>query len=306
MKFKHSKEFSIGLSVIIALVIVYFGIEYLKGNNVFKPANYYTTTYSEVAGLAQSAPVMLNGYKVGIVRDVAYEYTNLGHVKVEMSLDKELRLPQGTIAELSTDMLGTTSIVLKLGSGKDLLPSGSELPGVQTPSLMGNVTENLLPAIGNIVPKIDSLVTSLNALASNPALAASLTHIEGAMANIESSSTQLNKVMHKMPPLANDATVVMTNVKEMSGNLNTIASDLTTLSAQLKKLPVDSTMNGVYQAVATINDLLKRLNSSDSSLGLLLNDPVLYNNLTGASASLDSLLRDVKKNPKRYISIKLL
>lgn len=306
MKFKHSKEFSIGLSVIIALVIVYFGIEYLKGNNVFKAANYYTTTYSEVSGLAQSAPVMLNGYKVGIVREVAYDYANLGHVKVEMSLDKELRLPEGTTAELSTDLLGTTSIVLKLGTGKTLLPTGAELPGAQAPSLMGNVTDNLLPAVGKIMPKIDSLVTSLNTLASNPALAASLSHMEVAMANIEASSIQLNAVMHKMPPLATDATVVMSNVKEMSTNLNTITTDLTTLSAQLKELPVDSTMNGVYQAVTTVNNILKRLNSSDSSLGMLLNDPVLYNNLANASASLDSLLRDVKKNPKRYISIKLL
>lgn len=306
MKIRHSKEFAIGLSVLVALVVVYFGIEYLKGNNIFKPANYYYTTYTDVAGLAQSAPVSLNGYKVGMVREIEYQYDNPGHVRVEMSLDKELSLPEGTQAVLVTDMLGTSSIELRLGTGKKYCEVGSEIPGIKTAGLMGSVTEDILPAVGDIVPKIDSLITSLNALVGSPALRSSLDHLEIALANIEAGSAKLNLAMNNVPGITADATTVMANVKQMSASLNTIAGDLTAVSSQLKNMPIQSTVDNLYQTSQSIKSLMSKLDGKDSSLGMLLNDRELYNNLNNASASLDSLLRDVKKNPKRYISIKLL
>ena len=306
MKFKYSKEFTIGLSVIAAGFVVYFGIEYLKGNNILKPANYYYATYNNVAGLAQSAPVTLNGYKVGLVRDINYDYAHPGNVIVEMSLDKELRLPEGTKAILATDMLGTASIELKLGTSSNYEAIGANLATEKAAGLMSGITEDILPTVGQIMPKIDSLITSLNALASDPALRQSLGHLESAMANIESSSEKLNQVMSRMPGVANDATTVMANVKTMSTSLNTIASDLTTVSAQIKDMPLEQTMTNVMQASESLKGLMAQLNNQNSSLGLLMNDAQLYNNLNNASASLDSLLQDVKKNPKRYISIKLL
>lgn len=306
MKFKHSKEFSIGLSVIIALVILYVGIEYLKGNNIFKASNYYYVTYDNVAGLSQSAPVNLNGFKVGLVREIEYEYNNPGHIKVELSLNKELRLPKGTRAVFVTDMLGTSSIDLRLGSGNEYHSIGDSLIAGQSTGLMDAVTDNILPAVGQIIPKIDSLVSSLNTLVSDPALKMSMNHLQVAMANIEASSKRLNEVMTTMPALAGDARIVMGNVKEMSASLNTIATDLTTVSGELKEMPLTATMENVYQVSDNLKKLIGQLDSPDSSLGLLLKDPTLYKNLTGASASLDSLLIDVKKNPKRYINIKLL
>lgn len=306
MKIRHSKEFAIGLSVIVALVVVYFGIEYLKGNNIFKPANYYYTTYSDVAGLAQSAPVNLNGYKVGMVREIEYQYDNPGHVRVEMSLDKELSLPNGTQAILVTDMLGTSSIELRLGTDKGYCEVGSELPGIKSAGLMGSVTDDILPAVGEIVPKIDSLVSSLNALVASPALRSSLDHLDAALANVEAGSSKLNQAMAAVPGIATDATFVMANAKEISTSLNTIANDLTAVSSQLKDMPIQSTVDNLYQTSQSIKSLMSKLDGNNSSLGMLLNDSGLYNNLNNASASLDSLLRDVKKNPKRYISIKLL
>ncbi len=306
MKFKHSKEFSIGLSVIIALVVLFFGIEFLKGKNIFKAANYYYATYTNVAGLSQSAPVNLNGFKVGLVREIEYEYDNLGHVKVEMSLNKELRLPKGTKAVLVTDMLGTASIELRLGPDKTTHEIGDELIGEQSSGLMNAVTDNILPAVGDIMPKIDTLITSLNTLVNDPALRISMGHLQAAMANIEASSARLSEVMNTMPALAGDARTVMGNVKELTVSLNNIAGDLNTVSGEIKEIPLTATMNNIYQTSESLKKLIGQLNSPDSSLGLLLNDPTLYRNLTGASASLDSLLIDVKKNPKRYISIKLL
>lgn len=299
MKFKHSKEFTIGLSVIVALVVMYFGIEYLKGNNVIKPANYYYTTYNNVTGLAQSAPVTINGFKVGLVREMTYDYENPGYINVEMSLEKGLQLPKDTKAALKTDMLGTSSIELILGSSAEYIEIGGKISGIQTESLMSGITEDILPSVSNIMPKIDSLITSLNTLASDPALKQTIGNLESTMANLEATSEKLNKVMGKIPGIADDASATMTNVKEISTNLNTF-------TAQLKDMPIDSTMMNIQQTSESLKDLLARLNSKDSSVGMLLNDGQLYHNLNNASASLDSLLRDVKKNPKRYISIKLL
>ena len=101
MKKLLSKELIIGASVLLSLLILFFGIDYLKGINVFKSANYYYASYTNVAGLTQSAPVTLNGYKIGLVREINYEYDNPGHVLVEISLDKQLKVPVGTKAPLS-------------------------------------------------------------------------------------------------------------------------------------------------------------------------------------------------------------
>lgn len=299
MKFKHSKEFTIGLCVIAALAVVYFGIEYLKGNNVLKPTNYYYATYNNVAGLAQSAPVTINGFKIGLVREIKYDYNNPGNINVEMSLEKNLRLPDDTKAMLVTDMLGTSSIELALGSSPNFLEVGEKLTGIQAASLMSGITENTLPSINKIIPKVDSLITSLNALASDPALKHTLGSLESTMTNLESTSAKLNNVMGKIPGIADDASVTMSNVKDISSNLNTF-------SAQLKEMPLDSTMINIMQTSESLKELMIRLNSKESSVGMLLNDGQFYQNLNNASASLDSLLRDVKKNPKRYISIKLL
>lgn len=299
MKFKHSKEFTIGLCVIAAIAVLFFGIEYLKGNNLLKPANYYYATYTNVAGLAQSAPVSINGFKVGVVREISYDYAKPGNINVEMSLDKALRLPIDTKAVLTTDMLGTSAIELILGTSSEYHEVGNTLIASRGESLMSGITENVMPSVSNILPKIDSLITSLNALASDPSLKQTLGSLESTMANLEATSEKLNKVMSTIPNIANDASVTMGNVKEISSNLNTF-------SAQLKDMPLDSTMTNVMQTSESLKELMARLNAKDSSLGMILNDDQLYRNLNNATASLDSLLQDVKKNPKRYISIKLL
>lgn len=302
---KLPKTFVIGLCVIIALLVMVFGINFLKGVNMFKASNYYYASYTNVAGLSLSAPVTINGYKVGLVREIQYAYDNPGHIKIELSLDKELRLTKGTKAILVTDMLGTSSIELVMGPEKSYLEVGSELIGQGASGLMDNVTKDLLPGITAMIPKIDSLLTALTAVASNPAIGTSLDHLNATLVHMEGASKQLNALMASMPGIVNDAGATMTNVRSMSTNLNTISNDLTEVSGTLKTLPLDATMQNVLEASKSLNEVLANIDNPNSSLGALLNDRQLYNNLSNASASLDSLLIDVKKNPKRYISLKL-
>lgn len=299
MKTMQKKELMIGLTVLITLLILFFGIDYLKGVNVFKAANYYYASYTNVAGLAQSAPVTVNGYKVGLVREINYEYDNPGHVRVELSLDRKLQLPVGTEAVLVTDMLGTSSIELKMGRESQMHKVGDKLIGTNAVGLMDNVTKDLLPAVSSALPKIDSLLTAVTAIVSDPALLGAVKRLDAVMANLERSTSALSSTMARTPAIASDAQTTMANVRQIS-------SDLTEVTAAIRKMPLDSAMANVQSLTERLNQISGQLQSRDSSLGLLLNDPSLYNSLTAAVGSLDSLLQDVKRHPKRYISIKLL
>ncbi len=303
---KFSKELKIGVSVLITLLILIFGIDYLKGINLFKASNYYYASYTNVAGLAQSAPITVNGYKVGLVREIEYEYDNPGHVKVELSLDKKLKIPVGTEAVLVTDMLGTSSIELKMGSENNFHNVGDKLIGKNAAGLMENVTQDLMPTIGAILPKVDSLLTAATTIATDSALLSSVKRLDNIMANLERSTSQLARVMTAAPTIVNEAGATMSNVKEISSKLVSISDDMAVMSQQLRNSPFDSTLNNVNKISASLAEITQTLNSNQSSLGLLINDPAVYNNLNNAVESLDALLKDVKANPKRYISIKLL
>ncbi|WP_297061470.1 MlaD family protein [uncultured Duncaniella sp.] len=303
MKKLFSREIIIGASVLIALLALVFGINYLKGVNIFKAANYYYASYTNVTGLAQSAPVTLNGYKVGLVRDISYEYDNPGHVKVEISLDRQLLLPEGTSAVIVTDMLGTSTIELKMGTSPNLLEVGSKIAGVEGSGLMDKVSTELMPSIMQIAPHIDSLVVALTAVAADPALVSSVKRLDAIMANLEATTTQLNRAV---PALLKNTNATMANVSEISANISQVSKTLAVLSDDLKNLPLDSTVNNLKNITANLDEATSKLNSTNSSLGLLLNDPGLYHNLNNSAAHVDSILIDLKKQPKRYIpSIKI-
>lgn len=299
MKKIFRKEVIIGLIVIAAMAILFIGIDFLKGVNVFKAANYYYVSFDNVQGLAQSAPVTVNGFKVGLVREISYEYDNPGHILVEISLDRELKLPQGTKAVLDTDLLGTASISLDMATGSSYHEVGDHLIGVVPRGMMENVSEDLLPSVASIIPKVDTLLTSVNTLVASPELAMSIKRLDQITANLESTTRQLDRLMATLPPITS-------NISSITGNLNTASADLTTLSANMSRVPIDSIGRNVQELTANLEALSRQLNDPNSSLGLLTKDPALYNNLNAAVASLDSLLIDVKRNPKRYISIKLL
>lgn len=296
---KIRKEITIGICVIIALCVLFFGIDFLKGINVFKPANYYTASYTNVNGLAVSAPVTINGYKIGLVRSIDYEYDNPGHVAVEFSLDKELKLPKGSKAVIVCDMLGTATVQLQLSDNAEFYNVGDKIESETASGLMDGLSTDIMPGVANIFPKVDSLLTSINKLASDPAIAASVKRLDAITANLEATMTALNKSVKALPS-------VMGNVEATTQNVSTITGNLAYVSEELKTVPLDSCMVSIQQTANNLRQLTEELNNPNSSLGLLMNDPALYNNLNNTVKSLDSLFIDIKKNPKRYINIKLL
>lgn len=297
---KLSKEFVIGISVIVALVILFFGIDYLKGINLFKPGNYYVVTYNNVAGLEVAAPVTLDGFKVGQVREINFDYDNPGNIEVLLALDKSLKVPEDTKAVISSTLLNGSNIVLKLGKSKKNVEIGGKIHGETASDMMSSLSDNLLPSVQNILPKVDSLLLNLNKLVGDPALLKSIQSLEGITNNIDLASQRLNLLMSREVP------AILGNASHVAYNLDTITRDLSILSSQLKELPVASTMNNVNDITANLAQFSRQLNNANSSLGKIMNDPELYNRINKVTADVDSLILDLQKNPKRYISIKLL
>ncbi len=293
------RNFIIGLCVLVALAILFFGLEFLKGVNVFKPANYYSASYTNVAGLQVSAPVSINGFKVGQVSNIQYEYDNPGHVLVEMSLDKALKIPQGTKAVIEADLLGTATVHLVMSSSNDYHNVGDKLIGETASGMMESVSQDLMPGVTRILPTVDTLLSNVNTLVADPALAASIARLDNITATLASTLDRLDRSMKTLPD-------VMNNVNGITANLDTMSRNLCSLSARLDEAGIDKTLANVQEISRELKELTAALNSEESSVGQLMHDPELYNNLNNAAASLDSLLIDVKKNPKRYISIKLL
>ncbi|MCF0220242.1 MAG: MCE family protein [Muribaculaceae bacterium] len=298
---RFKKELVIGVMVVVSIVILVFGIDYLKGVNIFHTANYYFATYENVAGLTQSAPVTINGFRIGQVRELKYEFDNPGHVRVELDIDPKLRLPKGTKAVLSSSLLGSAGIVLVCGTSNEYYESGATIEGVVDPGVMGAVTEELMPAAADMLPKLDSILTAVNRLVSDPALVAAVQSLDNIAAGLETSTQSLAIAMKPVPALTNDAAAAMVDVKVLAANLEKISNDLAEVSAALKEAPIGSTLNNVGKLSENLVALSNQLNNPNSSLGLLMRDPKLYNNLNSCVAHIDSVLVDLKKRPKDYI-----
>lgn len=299
MKKLIRKETVIGACVLIALAILFFGIEYLKGVSIFKPSNYYYVVYENVNGLQVSAPVTVNGFKIGQVDNVELMYDNPGHVLVEISLDKKFQIPVNSKALISSDLLGTASIIIDMSKDTAYYAPGDTIPGSKSSGMMDKVTDQLLPGVTDILPKVDSILTNVNELTGNPALGSTLKNVEELTSALNSMTKSLNASAKAVPEVIGGVNSVVTSV-------DSLVADLNALSSKLATAPIDSTVANFNKISEDIAVLTSRLKDPDSTLGNLLNDSGLYDNLNNAAQSIDSLLIDIRKNPKRYINIKLL
>ncbi|MBO5747632.1 MAG: MCE family protein [Muribaculaceae bacterium] len=300
MKKIATKEFIIGLCVMIALVVLFFGIDFLRGINLFQPTNYYHASYSNVAGLEVAAPVTVDGYKVGQVREINFNYENPGIVDVVIAVDEKLSLPVDSRAVIESGLMSGASVKIIMGKESAKIPVGGEVQTAVIPDLMSALSTDVMPNVGNILAQVDSLVRNLNTLIADPALANAVKSLDAITANVELATVGLNNTMNNQLP------GIMDNAGKITTNLDVVVNDLAVLSAQLKALPLQSTMDNVNATTANLSTFSAQLNDKNSTLGMLMNDPQLYNQLNRVTADIDSLIVDIKRNPKRYISIKLL
>lgn len=288
---KFTKEIKIALVSIVGIVVLFFGLQFLKGLSVFSSDNSYYVAFSDATGLSESAPVYANGYRVGVVKALNYNYNPQGKIIAEMGINKQMRIPRGSKAELASDLLGNIKINLVLSDNPlDMITVGDTIPGGPEQGVMSKVAA-MVPTIEQMLPKLDSIMASLNALLADPALRNTLHNVEGMTANLDATSRDLRALSGS---LNRDVPGIMTKADSVLGNTQQ-------LTANLSEIDVAQMMNKVDQTLKNVQEMTDRLNSDEGTLGLLMRDKKLYNNLTSTAADADSLLIDFKAHPKRYI-----
>ncbi|MBO5699285.1 MAG: MCE family protein [Bacteroidaceae bacterium] len=293
------KEVKIALTAIVAVVLFYIGLNFLKGINVFTSTNSYYVKFKDVVGLTVSSPVLANGYAVGIVRDIHYNYAENSDVLVKVELNTNMRVPEGTYAELETSMMGSVTLHLVPGLNPvSFLEPGDTVLGGMRQGMMEKAGE-MMPTVMNMLPKVDSIMHNVNRITGDSALLMMVQNLALITTNLQKTTQQLDQMMnHQIPTL-------MTNVNQVAENLNKITGQVAQSDLQGTMGALQSTMKNAEQLTAQLNlltsDLNQRISSEDNTLGLLLNNRGLYENLSNTAASADSLLQDMKQRPGRYI-----
>lgn len=292
-KFKLNKESRIGLTVIIAIALFVWGLNYLKGINLLKQARRYYVVYNQIDGLVTSAPVMLDGFQVGLVKSIDYQYNSPGHILVELNLEKQLNLPVGTKAVLEPALVGNPNISLILGPGPQLLAVGDTLTADRKADLMIMLEEELIPGVKDLIQRAGRVVSQLEAqLDEGGDLNKSLASVRKTSEKLASASASLDLL------LANEIPSTIGNINSLSSNFNALGRELRTVDFAGLSHRIDSTL-------LTLQDVSLRLTRPDNSLGLLLNDTELYFNLNKTASSANELLLDLRERPKRYVHFSL-
>ncbi len=240
MKKFFTPQVRIAIVAILAIVVLFFGIQFLRGISLFSNDAHYKIKFNDITGLSTSTPVYARGFKVGIVRNIDYDYDKLGEsITVDIDVEKTLRIPEGTTAEIVSDIMGNVKVVLQFGKSTKFLEPNGWIDGVINDGTLGDL-KSMVPSIQKMLPKLDSILGSVNTLLADPALQSSVHNIDKITANLTTSTR-----------------------------------------------------------------LTAKLNSNEGTMGLMLNDASLYNNLNSTMRSADSLLTNLKAHPKRYVHFSL-
>lgn len=294
-----TKEVRIAITAIVAVVLLFVGINFLKGVNVFTSSNTFFVRFENVGGLSVSNPVYANGYPVGIVRDIAYDYSRTDNVVVTIELDEEMRVPEGARAELEAELMGGVKMSLLMeGNPTHHLEPGDTLSGTMHQGAMAKL-ETMMPVFERMLPKLDSIMTNLNRLTADPALAQTLKNTAEITGNLRETTAGLNVLMKK-------------DVPQLMGRMNRVGENVETLTGEMAAVDVRGTMDRLNKTLDHASELTGNLNtttsllntklqSRDNTLGLFLNDRGVYDRLNSTMSNADSLLIDLKAHPKRYV-----
>lgn len=313
MKKLFTPEVKIAIVAILGIIVLFFGMQFLKGLDLFSSENIYKIRFNDVSGLSVSNPIYANGYKVGIIKSIDYDYDHPGQITVNADIDKSMRIPKGTMAKISSDLMGNVKVDLELTDGSQgYVEPGGTISGELNGGVMAAI-KDAMPTIKALIPKVDSILTSVNTLLTDPALASTLHNANKISSDLTVSTKELNTMLAQLnkqvPGLLNNANGVLVGARGTMGNVNGLIGNanglLTNVNNKVSDIDVSGTMAKVDKTLANMESLTNKLNNNEGSLGLLMNDPALYNNLTQTLSDADSLVTNLKAHPKRYVHFSL-
>ncbi|MVZ66911.1 MCE family protein [Sphingobacterium sp. DK4209] len=307
---KISNETKVGALTSIAIAILFIGYSFLKGNNVFSSDNTFYTEYDNVDGLAVSKPVLVSGFQIGRVSKLTLQPT--GKIRTEFKINDDYAIPSNTVARIvSADLLGSKAIVFELGNSTTMARSGDPLLSDVQANLMEKV-EPLQKKIENLVEKLDSVLSGVNSVLDDGFqrdFKSSVHSISISLKNLEKITSDVDGLMgsekNRLANIMSNLESITTNFKNNNAKINSILGNLDSLSSDLSKTEIKATIDNANQAMRDVQAITNKINSGEGSIGLLIHDEKLYNNLTNASQNLDELVHDLKTNPGKYLKISI-
>lgn len=300
MKIKN--EVKIGIVAAIGVMLLFFGMTFLKGLDIFSSDNQYKMKFSDITGLSASSPIYADGYRVGTVKAIDYDFNRQGDITVDVGINKDMQIPEGTRAEIVSDLLGNVQVNLLMDrSVEKMLAPGGIIDGTINDGAMGQV-KDMVPAIKKMLPKLDSILVSVNTLLANPNIPATLHNVNLISSDLTNSTKQLNLLLAqlnaRMPQLLGKTDNLLDNASSTMVSANTMIGSL---NGKVDSLDMAQTMQKVQHTLDNVQQLTDKINNSNGSLGLLINDNKLYDNLNNTVRDADSLLTNLKAHPKRYV-----
>ena len=289
------KEIKIAMVAILAVIIVYVGIIFLKGLKLFNNDVSYFVEIEDVQGMPTASNVRANGLVIGSVKAITFN-PQKQNLTVEINVHPDFQIPQGTSVYMTKEMLGSAMMNLKLGPDPTaLLHPGDTILGAATADLM-TAAANMVPQMEALLPKVDSIFTALNTLANDPAIASSLHNVEDITANLRTTTAQLNGMLgHDMPQLMAKANNICTNLETTTSAINQV--DIPGMAQK-----ADATLNNIQGMTVKLNTTM---NSKDNSLGMLMNDNSVALHLDSTLLNASLMLEDFRLHPKRYVHFSL-
>ena len=277
---KYSREVKVGVLAIVCAGILYFGFNFLKGVNIFSPTDCYYGYFERSNGLTEQAPVYILGHKVGLVESINYDFTRTPAFVVGVTIDKGIKLPIGTEMALIADgLLGGSAIefILPQTQSAEAYLWGDTLPTIVVPGLMENLQTGLLAKMDSLLSETNHLIATLNSEVEEGSLRATLQNIERLTDDLKNSGQDIRRLTHDQLP-------------GIISKIDTTMSDLHTIVADVRDAEIQNTIANLDSAINTLNQVLK---SEDGTLGLLLNDTELHDNLNTALKDLDNAVLNV-------------
>jgi phospholipid/cholesterol/gamma-HCH transport system substrate-binding protein len=296
---KHTREIKVGILAAVCVFLLIFGLNFLKGVNIFSPTNAYHGIYYNLHGLEEQAAVYIRGHKVGQVDAIHYDFTRDSAFTIDISIRRDIALPQGTqMALVSDGLLGGMAIELQLPEQSPItnnqspIEKGSFLSTTYIPGLMESLQGELLAHVDEAIQDVDSLVAELQAQVAGGHIQATLTNVDRVSGDLSVVSADLKRMMNNQVP-------------RIVNNADTAVANLNTVIAEVKQADIKATVGKVDKAVADVNGLISDVRSEEGTLGQLIYNKSLYNHIDATVLSADSLLVDLKAHPKRYVHFSL-
>jgi phospholipid/cholesterol/gamma-HCH transport system substrate-binding protein len=313
-----SKEVKAGLLVITAILLFVFGFNFLKGRNIFHPQRHFYAVYDQVEGLSASNPVLVNGFGVGLVSSITLVPGKDGYILVEFTVNNDdLLIPNDSKARIeSQDLMGSKAIVLQLGNSDVFISNGDTLQSEVQVSLTEEVQRQVAPLKAkaeHLISTVDSVMIIVQSLLSKEVISdleKSIKGISRTVGSLERTASKLDTVMGeekgRIQSIIRNVESISSNFKDNNERLNLIIQNFHNISDSLASANFASTINNAEKALAETNLIMEKINKGEGSLGMLVNDQKLYNNLERASGDLDKLLEDIRLNPKRYLHFSII